>query len=288
VTSEGCPGASGGPGGPSRIPGTSIEIAEVPPRGLIRHAVFDFDGTISYIRDGWQDFMVPMMVEVLKATGTGESEEDLQGQVIDYVDRLTGKQTIYQMIRLAEEVRKRGAEPLDPLEYKRRYHERIAPLAGSRIGAIAEGRARREDFLVPGAGEFLEEMRRRGIKLYLASGTDIEFVREEAGALKLIGLFDGGIFGALPNYKDFSKEKVIRKIIADFRLGGPELIVVGDGFVEIENARQVGAVAAGIWTEERNRYHMNKRKRERLLAAGAHILAPDLREGKAMLDWLGV
>jgi len=271
---------------PARIPGTSIEIAAEPVRGRIRHAVFDFDGTISYIRDGWQDFMVPMMVEVLRACGTGESEEDLQRLVIDYVERLTGKQTIYQMIRLAEEVRRRGGKPLEPAEYKKRYHDLLAPLAGSRIRAIAEGRSRRDDFLVAGSLRFLEELRRRGVKMYLASGTDIEFVREEAATLGVDRFFGEAIYGALPDYKEFSKEKVIRKIISDHGLGGPELLVVGDGYVEIENAREVDAVAAGIWTEERNRYHMNARKRDRLLEAGAHLLAPDLLEGREMMDWL--
>ena len=37
--------------------------------------------------------------------------------------RLTGRQTIYQMIQLAEEVRRRGGQPLDPLAYKHRYHD---------------------------------------------------------------------------------------------------------------------------------------------------------------------
>ena len=202
------------------------------------------------------------------------------------MDHLTGKQTIYQMIRLAEEVRKRGGRPLEPLEYKRRYNERLDPLARSRIEGLRRGTIAREDLLVPGSAEFLQEMRRRGLSLYLASGTDIEFVRDEAAVLGVDGLFDGGIFGALPNYKDFSKEKVIRKILDDFGLGGPELLVVGDGFVEIENARSVGAVAVGIYTEERNRYHMNTDKRGRLLGAGAHLLAPDLREGRAILDYL--
>lgn len=287
MTAPPAQGLRGG-GGHGSVPGTSVEIAEPPPRGRIRHALFDFDGTVSTIRDGWQDFMVPMMLEVLLECATGESEEALQALIIDYVERLTGKQTIYQMIRLAEEVRKRGGTPLEPLEYKRRYHERIAPLARERIRMIEEGRRTREDFLIAGSVEFLEALRRRGVKLYVASGTDIEFVRGEAASLGVDGLFDGGIFGALPNYKDFSKEKVIRRILEDFHLGGPELLVVGDGYVEILNAREVGAVAFGIWTEERNRYHMNVRKRERLLEAGAHLLAPDLREGPAILDWLGV
>lgn len=271
-----------------RIPGSSVEIVIPPPRGRVRHAVLDFDGTISYIRDGWQDFMVPMMVEELLALDTGESQEDLLRLVMDFVDRLTGKQTIYQMIRLAEEVRKRGGAPADPLVYKRRYHERLEPLARDRIEGLRSGRLRSEDLLVAGSVQFLEELRRRGVRLYLASGTDIEFVREEAAALGLDRLFDGGIFGALPDYRSFSKELVIRKILADFALGGPELLAVGDGYVEIENARAVGAVALGIHTTERNRYHMNQRKRERLLAAGAHLLAPDLSEGNAILDYLEV
>ena len=35
-------------------------------------AVFDFDGTISVIRSGWADCMIPMMVEHLLNLKTGE------------------------------------------------------------------------------------------------------------------------------------------------------------------------------------------------------------------------
>jgi len=272
----------------NRIPGALVEIVEAPPRGRIRHAVFDFDGTISNVRDGWQDFMVPMMLEVLAACGSGESEEEILACIKHFVDHLTGKQTIYQMLRLAEEIRKRGGTPLEPAEYKRRYHDRLDPLVRERLGKLRRGEIRREDLLVPGSVEFLEELRRRGVALYLASGTDIEFVRQEAAALGVDGFFGEAIFGALPNYQDFSKEKVIKKILSDFHLGGPELLVIGDGYVEIENARAVGAVALGIYTRENNRYHLNAQKRERLLEAGSHLLAPDLREARAILDYLEI
>src|SRR5262249_54898210 len=95
------------------------------PRGQFRSALFDFDGTLSLIREGWPQVMVPMMVEVLRATGTAETEPELTAKVEEFVMRLTGRQTIYQMIRLAEEVRARGGAPLDPLEYKHAYHERL-------------------------------------------------------------------------------------------------------------------------------------------------------------------
>ncbi|MBI4586695.1 MAG: haloacid dehalogenase-like hydrolase [Planctomycetes bacterium] len=270
-----------------KIPKTSVEIVEPPVTGKVRHVLLDFDGTLSMIRDGWQDAMVPMMVEVLKPCSKNEPVEALKALVIDFVDHLTGKQTIYQMIRLAEEVAKRGGSPLDPLEYKNIYNQRFRPVVQKRISELRSGKARPDDLMVGGARELLEELRRRGVTLYVASGTDIEFVREEAAVLAIDHYFNGGIFGALPNYQDFSKEKVIRKILADFHLEGPELLVIGDGYVEIENARRVSAIAVGLVSEESNRYHMNADKRERLLRAGAHLLAaPDFRDARGMLEYL--
>src|SRR5512139_1015067 len=85
-----------------------------------RVVLFDFDGTVSLIRSGWVDVMVPMMVEVLLETKSGESEEEIRALVMDFVAQLTGKQTVYQMIELADQVSKRGGKPLDPLVYKHR------------------------------------------------------------------------------------------------------------------------------------------------------------------------
>src|SRR5215472_14328000 len=76
-------------------------------RGRFRFALFDFDGTLSLIREGWPQVMIPMMVDVLRQTGTDESEADLAAAVEEFVMRLNGRQTIYQMMHLAEEVRRR-------------------------------------------------------------------------------------------------------------------------------------------------------------------------------------
>ena len=89
----------------SFLPGTSIEIVnDHIERGHIRFALFDFDGTVSLIREGWQGVMIPMMVELLLETPAHESEAELTCVVTEFVTRLTGYQTIYQMIQLAEEV----------------------------------------------------------------------------------------------------------------------------------------------------------------------------------------
>ena len=269
------------------LDGTSIEIHREIQTGNIRHAVFDFDGTISLIRDGWQNVMVPMMVEFLQTdTDTTETQEQLESIVVEFVDRLTGKQTIYQMIQLGEEIEKRGGKPKDPLAYKDEYNNRLLPIVEQRISGLAEGNLSAETLRVPMALEFLQSLHEMGLKCYLASGTDIEFVKNEAELLGVAEYFSGGIFGALREYKKFSKAMVIQKILTDFKLRGSELLIIGDGYVEIENAKAVEAIAVGVASVEDNVYNMNADKRERLIRAGADIIIPDFREGEQLLEYL--
>ncbi len=266
---------------------TAIEIHREIQPGNIRHVVFDFDGTISLIRDGWQNVMVPMMIECLQTeTSTTETQEQLEALVVEFVDRLTGKQTIYQMIELSAEISKRGGKPKDPLLYKDEYNHRLLPIVEKRIAGLAAGSLSAEPLRVPMCAEFLHNLREMQISCYLASGTDVEFVKNEAALLEVAAYFDGGIFGALREYKKFSKAMVIRKIITDFKLNGNELLIVGDGYVEIENAKEVEAIAIGVASVEDNRYNMNANKRERLIRAGADIIIRDFSEGKQLLDYL--
>ena len=58
-------------------PGASAADAKV--------AFFDFDGTLSLVRSGWMDVMVPMMVEILLDLKTGESEDELRAVVEEFV-----------------------------------------------------------------------------------------------------------------------------------------------------------------------------------------------------------
>lgn len=269
------------------LDGTTIEIHREIQTGNIRHVVFDFDGTISLIRDGWQNVMVPMMVEFLQTeTDTTETQEQLEAIVVEFVDRLTGKQTIYQMIQLGEEIKKRGGKAKYPLAYKDAYNQRLLPIVERRISDLAAGTLSTETLRVPMALEFLQSLHEMGVKCYLASGTDVEFVKNEAELLGVAQYFSGGIFGALREYKKFSKAMVIQKILTDFKLSGSELLIVGDGYVEIENAKAVGAIAVGVASVEDNVYNMNADKRERLIRVGADIIIPDFQEGEQLLTYL--
>jgi len=190
------------------------------PRGGFRSVLFDFDGTLSLIREGWPQVMIPMMVEVLRETGTHESESELLAAVEDFVMRLNGRQTIYQMIQLADEVLARGGQPLEPLAYKHRYHDLLMKRIQGRLHDLETGRAKPQDWTVPGSHEFLQSLKNRGLNLFLASGTDLKYVRHEAELLGLTRFFGNQIYGALDDYQNFSKKMVIERIIGDHDLQG--------------------------------------------------------------------
>ena len=237
--------------------------------------LLDFDGTLSLFRSGWVDVMVPMMVEELERFTTTESADQLRSMVREYVDRLNGKQTIYQMIELARQIELRGGKPEDPLVYKHRYLDRLHQHIEHRLEDVRSGRSAPEEYLVPGSIALLDLLRQRGLRLYLASGTDQDYMRREADLLGLSPWFDGGIFGALDDYKSFSKRKVIQGIIDRAECGGAELLAFGDGYVEIENVSEVGGFAVGVATDEPVCRAVNAWKRDRLVGAGAACIVPN-------------
>ena len=272
---------------------TAIEIVrpDFSP-GRFRAVLFDFDGTLSLVRRNWQDVMIPMMVEVLAETGTTESRDELHAAVEDFVMRLNGRQTIYQMIRLAEEVTRRGATPLDPLEYKREYHDRLWRQVGQRVAALKCGAVTPDDLTVPGSRELLARLRAAGLPLYLASGTDLNYVLDEAAALRLDHFFQPHIYGALDDYKKFSKALIVQQIIhaleASRRVNPGGLLGFGDGFVEIEEIKRVGGVAVGVASNEESRVGVNAWKRKRLIEAGADVIVGDYRRLDELLRVLGL
>src|SRR5579872_1301937 len=129
-----------------------------------RVVLFDFDGTISLIRSGWMNVMVPMMVEILAKLDTRETAAELRTIVEDYIGRLTGKQTMYQMIEFADQIRARGGTPLDPLEYKRMYLEALHEKIRDRLAELRDGGSP-EKYLVPGTRALIESLKERGLKL---------------------------------------------------------------------------------------------------------------------------
>jgi phosphoglycolate phosphatase-like HAD superfamily hydrolase len=231
--------------------------------------------------------MVPMMVEVLQATGTDESTEALGELALEFVMQLNGKQTIYQMIRLAEEVRRRGGTPEDPLVYKQRYHDGLMRRIAGRREALGKGTIPPEDMLVPGSCEILAELRRRGVEVYLASGTDERYVVEEVELLGLTEYFGTHVYGAQDDYKTFSKAQVIQRILTENRVDGSVLVGFGDGYVEIANIKEAGGIAVAVASDEVGRSGKpDPWKRDRLIGVGADLVIPDFRDWRPLVDYL--
>lgn len=247
--------------------------------------IFDFDGTLSLIRSGWMEVMIPLCVEQLALLDTGECRDELRQTVEEFVWRLTGKETIYQMMALADAVAARGGTPCPPAVYKKMYLERLWLKIRDRIEALRSGRAKPEEYMVPGARALLETLRCQGMRMYLASGTDDANVKEEADLLDVARYFEGRIFGAQEDLKSFSKAMLVQQILA--KTGGvqaDQLLVFGDGFVEIEEVKRKGGTAVGVATAEPDCADIDEWKRRRLIHAGADFIIPHYRDLDAILS----
>jgi phosphoglycolate phosphatase len=263
-------------------------VESVRPGTSARHArvvLFDFDGTLSLIRSGWMNVMVPMMVEILADLKTGESEEQLRALVEGFVWRLTGKETIYQMIAFAEAVEARGGKALDPLACKKMYLDLLWQKIEKRVEALRTGQADPEQFMVPGSRALLERLRGKGLKMYLASGTDEIYMKEEARLLGVTQYFDGGVYGAQDDYS-FSKAILIQRILSTAEFEGHQFLGFGDGYVEIEEVKNVGGVAVGVASEEPACTRVDEWKRQRLIGVGADYIVPNYLCGEELFSSL--
>ncbi len=256
------------------------------PRPDLSHVLFDFDGTLSIIREGWPDVMVPMFVEMLPRRAE-ETEDAVRALLLDDILRFNGKQTIYQMIQFAERIQERGGQPREPLWYKHEYLRRLNERIAGRLKELREG-APASRYLVHGAHELLTLLRQRGLPLYLASGTDEQYVREEAALLGLTDFFGPHIYGARDDFRNFSKKMVIDRILSENRIQGEQLLAFGDGYVEVQNTKEVGGLAVAVASDEANNGsgRMDPWKRQRLLGVGADVVIPDYRDAPALLACL--
>ena len=266
----------------------SIEIVnKSAARGSFKFALFDFDGTISLIREGWQQIMIPYFADEMAACpgAADKTIEELTETARDFIYFHTGKQTIYQCIELAERVAALGGTALDPFAYKAEYHRRLELRIADRIAELKKNPAAAINHIVPGSFDILEALKNRGVTMYLASGTDEKYVLEEAALLGADKYF-AGIYGARDDYINFSKKMVVEKIIKENNLHGSELLGFGDGYVEIENVKDAGGFACGVATDEVKRFGIDEWKKNRLINSGADIIIPDFTNTPELISYL--
>lgn len=264
-----------------------VETIKVPgsPADIL-YAIFDHDGTISVLREGWEEVMLPVMLESICGASLNNISEkkldDLTQRCKDFISQTTGSQTIIQMIGLSDMVRSEGYVGDDEVKsgthYKEVYLDRLMEIVNSRIKDLEEGRKNMSDFTINGVVNLLKVFKEKGVKMYLASGTDQDNVIEEANKLGYAHYFDGGVFGSIGNEIGDAKRKVIQRILDETSCKGENLVVLGDGPVEIIEGKNVGALCIGIASKEVDKGKIDPKKRERLIRAGANYIIPDFRD----------
>jgi len=272
-------------------PGTDIEIVSAPPaRRRFTHVIFDNDGTLSTLREGWERIMEPMMVRAILGEKDPDAalEEHVRAAVRDFIDRTTGIQTLVQMQGLAGLVRRFRCVPerdiLDAHGYKRVYNEALLAMVNDRLGRMERGELSASDFMIRGALPFLEALRARGLTLYLASGTDQEDVEREAAVLGYRELFGDRVFGSVGDVTREAKRIVLERIHAAIGEGASDRVLTfGDGPVELRETHKRGGYTVGIASDEIRRWGLNVRKRRRLIEAGADLVISDFSQGEKLL-----
>ena len=265
------------------VSGTEIEIVSALPRERrFTHIIFDHDGTLSTLRQGWEEIMEPMMVRCI--LGDRDPDESLYDHVVaavrDYIDRTTGIQTLVQMLGLVQLVKRFKCVPeeeiLDASGYKSIYNLELLAMVSGRIGRIQSGELGAGDFTIRKAREFLEALHALGAKLYLASGTDQDDLERESAILGYRKLFDDRIYGAVGDVTKEAKRLVLERILSDIGDEAPgRTLALGDGPVEIRETHKKGGYTIGVASDEVRRYGLHTGKRRRLIEAGADLVIPD-------------
>ena len=204
----------------------------------------------------------------------------------EYIDESTGIQTILQMKWLKEQVEKSGRQALDIWDYKKMYNDRLMLDIKKKLSDLESGAACADDYLMKGSVEFLKELKERGVKIFVASGTDDPDVHNEAKALGVDIYFDE-IKGAPLHEESCSKEAVKKRLLESAGYSNEELAVCGDGKVEIALGKEKRARAIGLASFEKERGGIDEAKRKRLINADADIICGDFLEKDELLAFLG-
>ncbi len=274
------------------IEGTEIEVIDDLPTDLqIEHCIFDHDGTLSTLREGWEKIMEPMMVQAVLGPRYETADPVLFAKVTKevrrFIDRTTGIQTLVQMKGLADLIRQAGfvdeSHILDEHGYKHIFNQDLLRMIGKRMEKLESGELAPVDFQMKNAMLLLQELHGRGIKLYLASGTDQADVVTEAKAMGYADLFEGRIFGAVGDIKVEAKKVVLDRIIQENDLAGHQFATFGDGPVEMRETRKCRGFCVGVASDEVRRFGWNMAKRTRLIRAGAKLIVPDFSQLPALL-----
>lgn len=237
----------------------------LPNLASLRLAVFDFDGTLSLLREGWATIMAQQGVELLDDTSR-QTELELEMLM------LSGKPSITQMQRLIELAQAAGKPHPTDAELLHEFQNRLRGILDARLAAITTSPS--GAFCVPGAITYLEHLASAGIECVLVSGTQKDFVVAEAEQLNVRRFFGDQLFAPEANNSSFRKLDVIAEMMKQRQLDGSQLIGYGDGYAETVAVRELGGYVVGLATCDIGETGLHPLKQQMLTTLGAHAILP--------------
>ena len=148
-------------------PNSEIEIINSWPANTeIKYAIFDHDGTISTLREGWEQIMAPMMIKAIMGDKYLSADESLYNKVkervAEMIDKTTGIQTLMQMSILIDLIKEFNIIPkneiLDTHGYKKIYNDELIRLVKERENKLTRHELSVEDFTIKNAVKFLQNL----------------------------------------------------------------------------------------------------------------------------------
>ena len=97
----------------------------------------------------------------------------------------------------------------------------------------------------PGIGKSLEEMKRAGLQIFLATSKRTTFVNRIMDHLKFATYFDG-IYGSVPSGELDHKPALLAHIVSEHNLSPSHSLMVGDRRYDISGAHAVGMRGLGV------------------------------------------
>ena len=181
------------------------------------------------------------------------------------------------------------SDMLDESGYKQIYNDELLKMVKEREKKYKNGELSLEDFTMKNAIPFLQKLYDSGVKLYLASGTDVDDVATEAAVLGYDHLFEGRIYGAVGDVNKEAKKIVLDRILDTIGTAATgKVVTFGDGPVEIRETNKRGGITIGVASNELRRYGLNESKRTRLIKAGADVIIPDFSQISQLLKLLNI
>lgn len=233
------------------IKDTYITNEKHPGKNIVyKHAIFDFDTSISVLGKERKNVMMSYFIEILLNTPKGmclENSSALCAEIRELINSQPERNVINYCAWLNEKVISYGGLAENPRAYKQEYLRRLKICLDDSYKNISSNRSAIDKMLLPGVKEYLYTLKSIGVKLYCISSRKTPELRYVVELLELSELFGKNIFGVEYEH-DFINTKgfVIDKIIRDNSMSSSGFMMISNNSDDIDLCKEHGGYVFSV------------------------------------------